>query len=1718
MKTSTETVSDNLPSPLERISTPCVRSMFEISDDWMKGIELPFHEQAWGIPSGVPVNVDIDEGAKNYIDTMFEKLSSGFSDAMESFKEAGSGLKETINSASERMSNIKVGFDWEPLKNILGSVSDQVKTILKTIGDWLYTPAGEFFMKILIGMCVVTALKKYTNFSYVQRVLIITVINIAMPLPAETLTKVAKFSWNKIWDICDCLFPTKGEFHDQVESASDGIKAILTIALGCIFVDNVDYDGLGLDAFYGTCVQFKRVKDGAEVTMEFVFDILSAGLRWVGEKLGNSDLKKFGLKFPRIYSIAVTLRDLVEEIRSGSRKMDWHTNELLKELERELRTLMFSMGHSRLNEPYRREAQMLLDEIKKLAEISGKSGSLSGGPKVEPTCICFVGESRQGKSIGADLFMYETAPLLMSKRRLDAYLIAKNNEVFNVHSDPGFVWTGYYGQFGLKVDDILQLKDSAGAPNPMLYAMINGANSNQWTLDMPDLNSKGAVPFTSSMIVATDNSIKCSHNVIKSLNTPAAFTNRFDMVYLQYASPEFCTEKTAKLPPLERKLDINKMIALIKVVDGVKVLAPEDIKRIWKYLAHDWASGKSISEEEYTYDQVQQAFIAKFKTKQYLGNVLLDMHKIAADQAGVLRKAELKANEERAAALAEDIKRGNLHDQVALGNPWEVLGVSIDADIKEVTKAYRSMALKNHPDRGGSSDKMVEITWAYEVIMDPALNYQAQYCISNAKDVFNNEIVLFKLLTLIRDKDRKPIDPENVIKGFSHMFESLEKGRIHTDYWENILPSEEFVKDFSERVGAPSDNVKMFFLMNNYGEHTPLGDAVTGFYSWMRGMPRRMLKSTIETLGGVLSYIYDIVTNKKVIACAIGIIGAAAIGWKLWNQYAEHHEQTVKMVRPNVKANKITNVPAVSAKPFHDQGYKGDETFKAVRAKVKKNVVFWSNTRDSTKRGYFTFVKGKVAIGVSHAMSTMTEEKMESFWIHGYDGNFLQKINISELKMVYNQDSLNDDDGYFYFKKLNRDFADITHFYCRKGSKEYDLLCLAHHGSLMMPVLGQTVIDGDTRRCFIDTEYVPGYAIPFVGQYGIAKWNVGQGGVYPISTKRGDCGLPWFILDDRVEGCFIGGEHVCGDGAGRGVFLVIDREFLEFVHDYFVENFFEQTAFDIDLPSAWSVIKEVPYERVSSNSKLRRTALWGTYYTSDLSPALLHKKEWKEVIKDAEGIEITKHYVVDPWVNARIPYGINPKRYNKLFLNKLADHYAGFLRKVSKFNDPWEPRVLGKEEACSGFPGIFKGIPRNTSAGYPWSKMSKKKFAFFGRDQNYEFSSKEWAALDEQVNIDLDNLRAGILPEWIYQLFLKDELRKRLKVIAGLTRLVFGSPLTKTIISAMYNKDWLRWIQDNCITNGYAIGLNCYGVHWKIAKMYLQAVSDDMIDGDYKNFDGCQHEELHMASNRVKEDFYFNATEEDRRIREIIARDTANPKTLNTIDGKTYVIEVKGIMPSGDLTTASIGSCNGQLLQRYVRADILLISMGYPGGVDDYDEDVPFDFNELEKDRWLVLGDDHVGSICADHAPIINQKTFGAGCVRAGFNYTDALKTGELIAGHKPLKEVSFCKRGWSTIEQFPGHDFADLDLDVILGMPSWHEKGSPPGTTESTVDMSLIELSAKGLVVYTKYAYEIGVCSRTHINHSSIYAPYNSNPEVVEETWRRCIGAYLKLDLEFGI
>ena len=55
---------------------------------------------------------------------------------------------------------------------------------------------------------------------------------------------------------------------------------------------------------------------------------------------------------------------------------------------------------------------------------------------------------------------------------------------------------------------------------------------------------------------------------------------------------------------------------------------------------------------------------------------------------------------------------------------YQTLGVSPQADQKEIKKAFRKLAMKHHPDKGGDEAEFKKIQNAYDTLSDPQKRQQ----------------------------------------------------------------------------------------------------------------------------------------------------------------------------------------------------------------------------------------------------------------------------------------------------------------------------------------------------------------------------------------------------------------------------------------------------------------------------------------------------------------------------------------------------------------------------------------------------------------------------------------------------------------------------------------------------------------------------------------------------------------------------------------------------------------------------------------------------------------------------------------------------------------------------------------------------------------------------------------------------------------------------------
>jgi len=116
---------------------------------------------------------------------------------------------------------------------------------------------------------------------------------------------------------------------------------------------------------------------------------------------------------------------------------------------------------------------------------------------------------------------------------------------------------------------------------------------------------------------------------------------------------------------------------------------------------------------------------------------------------------------------------------------YEILNVESDATIEEISKNYRNMARKHHPDHGGNIEMFELLSRAYECLSDDNLRkrYDLEY-LNNKNEDNKNEHMLdyFKSgFDRFKMENTKPLNEDEINKLYDNVFDKQEKDEVLND-------------------------------------------------------------------------------------------------------------------------------------------------------------------------------------------------------------------------------------------------------------------------------------------------------------------------------------------------------------------------------------------------------------------------------------------------------------------------------------------------------------------------------------------------------------------------------------------------------------------------------------------------------------------------------------------------------------------------------------------------------------------------------------------------------------------------------------------------------------------------------------------------------------------------------------------------------------------------
>lgn len=345
------------------------------------------------------------------------------------------------------------------------------------------------------------------------------------------------------------------EYEGMFEDAGPSLGAILTeLCAGVVSVITGSLFTGGTKGLGEKIVKSNRLFGD----LKFIF---GEAMRWVADKVDLIFGTSFSDYFQRNKAIekwAVEVESYYNKYSRGEVKMTSTTGRRINCLM--LRGLELARRYESMDASSWALHRFCTGLINKMESAVGAAG-ITVSERPVPLVVMLKGESGIGKS-------YITHGLIdeIALRVLDTH--EERVDYANNHSSEKYVWVseedhanGYFGQFATIFDDFGQFLTQKGQPDDFIR-IIRLANAAPCRLNCAELERKGRVFFTSSLIVLTTNLKQCWG---PSLAKNEALVRRFDVVVDMVPRVEFCTEATKNAPTADkRRLDRSKITKKIE--------------------------------------------------------------------------------------------------------------------------------------------------------------------------------------------------------------------------------------------------------------------------------------------------------------------------------------------------------------------------------------------------------------------------------------------------------------------------------------------------------------------------------------------------------------------------------------------------------------------------------------------------------------------------------------------------------------------------------------------------------------------------------------------------------------------------------------------------------------------------------------------------------------------------------------------------------------------------------------------------------------------------------------------------------------------------------------------------------------------------------------------------------------------------------------------------
>ena len=148
---------------------------------------------------------------------------------------------------------------------------------------------------------------------------------------------------------------------------------------------------------------------------------------------------------------------------------------------------------------------------------------------------------------------------------------------------------------------------------------------------------------------------------------------------------------------------------------------------------------------------------------------------------------------------------------------YDILGVEIDANPQKIKSSYIKMAKKHHPDQGGSGEKFLDITRAYEILYNKETRKEYDlYYLNNNKDEFvPNEILRLKNdFNDFIQTNHRPLTKEEIYKIYENIFVEQDIKSMKIDEFINRIVDIDIERK-NTQIETLDDTLKNFMEKNS---------------------------------------------------------------------------------------------------------------------------------------------------------------------------------------------------------------------------------------------------------------------------------------------------------------------------------------------------------------------------------------------------------------------------------------------------------------------------------------------------------------------------------------------------------------------------------------------------------------------------------------------------------------------------------------------------------------------------------------------------------------------------------------------------------------------------------------------------------------------------------------------------------------------------------------